>query len=152
MANYYGSARTNYFRVKDMAAFDKALENVPDIEVVRENIPPYSAEGIVPEGFDFGGVGVLVSDGDCGGFPSQFYDDENDVDVELDLGTLIAEHLQDGEVAILMECGAEKLRYVVGWAEAINNKGERKFIQLGDIYDLAKELTDRPKDITKAEY
>ena len=152
MANYYGSARTNYFKVKDMAAFDNALENVPDIEVVRENTPPYNAEGIVPEGFDYGGVGVLVSDGDSGGFPSQFYDDENDVDVEIDLGTLIAEHLQDGEVAILMECGAEKLRYVVGWAEAINSKGERKFIQLGDIYDIAKTLTDRPGDITKAEY
>jgi len=152
MANYYGSARTNYFKVKDMEAFDKALENVPDIEVVRENIPPYSAEGIVPEGFDFGGVGVLVSDGDCGGFPSFGFDEETGDDFDIDLGELIADHLADGEVAILMECGAEKLRYVVGWAEAINNKRERRFIQLGDIYDMAKTLTDRPEDITKAEY
>ncbi len=152
MANYYGSARTNYFKVKDMEAFDTALENVPDITVVRENIPPYNTDGIVPEGFEYGGVGILVSDGDCGGFPSFTYDDETGEDSELDLGELIAEHLADGEVAILMECGAEKLRYVVGWAEAINNKGERKFIQLGDIYDLAEELTDKPENITKAEY
>jgi len=152
MANYYGSARTNYFKVKDEQEFLDALEDVPDIEVVRENIPPHCPDGIVPDDFDFGGYGILVSDGDCGGFPSMYMDTETSEDKELDLGGLIAEHLQDGEVAVLMECGAEKLRYVIGWAEAINSKGERESISLYDIYGLARKLTDRPTDITKAEY
>ena len=152
MANFYASARTNYFKVKDNEAFLNALENIPDIEVCRQHIPPYNAEGIVPKDFDYGGYAILVADGDYGGFPSQFYDDENDVEIEIDLADLIAEHLVDGEVAILMECGAEKLRYVTGWAEAINSKGERMSISLNDIYDIAASLTTSAKEITRCEY
>ncbi len=152
MANFYGSARTNYFKVKDKEVFLKALEHVPDIEVVNENTPPYSSEGVVPDDFDFGGMGILVSEGDCGCFPSWGYDGDNDEELEFDLPILVSEHLVDGEVAIFMECGAEKLRYVTGWAQAINNKAETKFISLTDIYSVAKELTNRPDDITHAEY
>jgi hypothetical protein len=48
-----------------------------------------------------------------------------------------------------MGAGAEKLRYINGWAEAYNNKGEKRAITLGDIYKLAEELGS---EITRAEY
>jgi hypothetical protein len=48
-----------------------------------------------------------------------------------------------------MGAGAEKLRYINGWAEAYNNKGEKRVINLGDIYKLAEELGS---EITRAEY
>jgi len=146
MANFYGTARTNYFKVKDQLAFYKAIENISDIEVVRQN----PIRGEVPEGHDFGGYAILVSDGDNGGFPSSGWDEANEVEVEFDLVYIVAEHLADGEVAIFMESGAEKMRYVDGYATAINNKLERRDISLNDIYDVAKELTT--SNITRAEY
>jgi hypothetical protein len=61
----------------------------------------------------------------------------------------LALHLADEEVAVLQEVGAENLRFVNGYAIAVNNKGERRDISLENIYDLAKELGS---NITKAEY
>lgn len=46
-----------------------------------------------------------------GGLPSNRYDEETDGYVDIDLAKELAEHLAEGQVAILMECGAEKLRY-----------------------------------------
>ena len=48
-----------------------------------------------------------------------------------------------------MEAGSEKLRYIVGYAEAINSRGERASIGLNDIYKLAENLGS---SITVAEY
>lgn len=137
MANYYGSARSNYFKVKDEAAFLAALEDVPDIEI----------HGVNEKGFC-----ILVNGGDYGGWPTMGWDDEEEDDFEIDLPVLVSEHLLDDEVAIFMESGAEKLRYIVGYAEAINNKGERKTISLMDIYDIAKGMTSKPENVTQAEY
>lgn len=137
MANYIGSARTNYFNVKSLSKFNEALLEVPDIELVFN---------------DDDQVGIIVSDGDSGTFPSFIWDDDKEDDVELDLAGLVSEHLVEGEVAIFMEVGAEKLRYVSGYAEAINSKGERKSISLNNIYDLAAGLTDSPKPITLCEF
>ena len=137
MANYYGSARSNYFKVKDPVAFEEALFNVPDIEI----------QGSIEKGFC-----VLVSGGDAGGWPSMGWDDETEEEFDIDVPQIVSEHLVDGEVAIFEEAGAEKLRYLVGYAEAINSKGERRAVSLNDIFKLAAELTDRPEDITPAEY
>ena len=48
-----------------------------------------------------------------------------------------------------MEAGHEKLRYISGYAEAINAKGERRTVSLSDIYGLARELGS---NITEATY
>jgi len=52
----------------------------------------------------------------------------------------IAELLVDGEVAIFYEIGNEKLRYLTGYAVAVNNKGERREVSLYSIEEIAKEL------------
>lgn len=64
----------------------------------------------------------------------------------------LAEHLQDDSVAVLMEAGAEKLRYVAGWAAAVNAKGEVVEIGLHAIYDMAKQKFGDDVEITVAEY
>lgn len=53
------------------------------------------------------------------------------------------------DVAVFMQAGAEKLRYVSGWAVAINAKKERVEIDLHEIYNRAKDLG---KHITEAIY
>jgi hypothetical protein len=48
-----------------------------------------------------------------------------------------------------MESGAEKLRYIAGYAVAYNSKGETVSLNLDDIYDKAKSLGT---NITTATY
>ena len=138
MANYYSSARTNYFRVKDADAFNKWIEQFSGLETIV-----HETEGT---------VGVLFDDGvpNCRWETEKFADgNEQEVDVEVDFMDELAEHLADDEVAVLQEAGAEKMRFINGYAIAINNKKETKQINLDDIYALAKELG---KNITRAEY
>jgi hypothetical protein len=138
MATYFSTARTNYFRVKDVDAFNKWIEQFSGLETIVQE-----AQGT---------VGILFDDG----VPNERWEtekdadgNEHDVDVEVDFMEELALHLADNEVAILQESGAEKLRYVNGYSIAVNNKGERREISINNIYDLAKELGT---NITRAEY
>ena len=140
MADWYGHARSNYFRVKDLDAFKAKMEQV-GLEVVgRRQDDSVEADGR---------VAVLSTNDDKGGWPSGYYDDDADEDVEVDVVELIAEHLADDEVAVFMECGAEKLRYLTGNATAVNNKGEMRQVWLDQIYPLAAELGT---NVTHASY
>lgn len=139
MANYIATCRSNYFKVKDPETFLAAMELIPNIVVDSDNND---------ETFY-----ILGDDPDGAGWPNWIYDDETGEETEVDLFATVANHLQDGEVAVFMEAGAEKQRYVIGCAVAVNSKGECRTIHLHDIYDIAKaELTDNPTKVTVAEY
>ena len=128
MANFNGTARSNYFKVKDVEAFKAWVETIPDLVC-------WEREGL---------YAIRSEDFDTGCWPSTRYDDE---DEDLNLTGELAEHLAEGEVAVLMEAGAEKLRYISGWAVAVNHKGEEVSISLYNIYDLAeKTFGVRPTD------
>lgn len=133
MANYYAAARTNYFWVKDDEAFEDAMQEIPSIEVIKEEDGSYC---------------ILGDDPDGGGWPTFSYD-EDDNETEIDLVEIVSQHLKDEHVAVFMESGSEKLRYVTGYAEAINNKGDRETISLVDIYGMARKLGS---EVTTAEY
>jgi hypothetical protein len=141
MANYYGIGRTNYFRVKDEAAFREAVEGLSGMTLrTRSESDLFMLMDDNPDG---GGWCVLPKGADG----------EADLDAEyVDIADFLAAHLADGEVAIVMESGHEKYRYVTGWAIAVNSRGERKCVSIDDIYILARDLTDRPNDITTATY
>jgi len=138
MANYYASCRTNYFEVKDSEKFLEAMDNIP---------------GIVVDTDDGHLFYILGDDPDGAGWPAWGYDEEMGNEYEIDLPVIVSEHLADDSVAIFMEVGSEKLRFIIGWALAVNNKGETRLINLSDIYDIAKaELTNKPDRVTVAEY
>jgi len=126
MAQWIGHARTNYFGVKDEAAFRAAFVTV-EVEIVE-------IRGM--DGMRF----ALLGNDEYGGFPSMRYVDDEDELVDIDVTGMLIEHLADGEVAVLQEVGAEKLRYLTGAAWAVNNKGERVDVSIDDIYELAKGL------------
>lgn len=142
MANWYGTARTNYFRVRDVDAFKATLALVhPDIKVV-DGDPPSNPAGSVAlietlgEGWP-SPCDSYVDDGDgacddCG-TPGEHPD-------EYDILDLIAEHLVEGDVAVTIVAGAERTRYVTGRAVAINSAGDRRVVSLDDIYPLAAQL------------
>jgi len=131
MANYYESARTNYFRVKDADAFKAWLGTINGVELITD---------------DKGRFGVLFNED---GVPSSRYNDTTEDWDDFDFMEELAPHLADDSVAVLMGAGAEKLRYVQGYAVAINNKGEVRSLNLDAIYGMAKELGS---EITEAQY
>jgi hypothetical protein len=148
MATYTSSARTNYFRVKDVDAFNKWIKQFSGLETIVQE-----RQGTVGILFDDGVPtyrwGTEPIEGDeidltLPSLPTRMADE-----VEIDFMEELALHLADEEVAVLQEVGAENLRFVNGYAIAVNNKGERRDISLENIYDLAKELGS---NITKAEY
>lgn len=144
MSNWNGNARTNAFRVKNLDAFKAALSTAV-------------GDGIKLEDGKLEGTVILLSNTDDGDFPRwQINHNEGDPafdDVEFNVLRFIAEHLQEGEVAVAMCAGSERQRYVSGWAGAINHKSESVSIVLDDIYQLAVDkLSASPAHLTAATY
>ncbi len=138
MANYIAQWRSNHFCVKDTDAFEKEMSGIPGVYAEKEEDGRF--------------VLSCSSDDDTGSMPQYRYGNKDeDEEEEIDFPAIIASHLLNGEVAILMEVGYEKLRYLVGEAIAVNSKGETRHVSLNDIYERAKELTARA-EITMAEY
>lgn len=131
MANWFGTARSNYFMVKDLAAFQAMVESeIPDVDVVVSD---------QSDGPRAGKVCLLASaDSDNGDFPTTRFDDELEEDVEIHFPTMISPHLVEGEVVVLMTIGAEKQRYLTGYSVAFDHTGTEVRVDIGDIYDKAR--------------
>jgi hypothetical protein len=132
MANWYGTARSNYFRVKDEQAFRAAFANL-EVEIATD------AEGRF----------ALLCGTELGSWPSWIPGDDNESDTEIDVFEMVAEHLVDGDVAVLMEVGAEKMRYVTGYAVAVNSRNDQRVVSLDSIYTVALELGE---NVSQAAY
>ena len=135
MANYYENARTNYFTVKDEAKFNEFLCSLSGLDSYKDK------EGRHAIFFDYES-----------GVPFSKYNEETKDYDDVDFLAELSQHLADGSIAIVMGAGAEKLRYITGYAEAINSKGERVSINIDSIYDLAKQKFDKDAEITPAQY
>lgn len=78
------------------------------------------------------------------------YIDNNETEHEFDFTEKILKHLLPDQVAVFVEIGSEKLRYLIREVFAVNSKGEVINISLNDIYDkIQKEWGITP---TTAEY
>ena len=123
MANWYGSSRSNYFRVKNPTEFNAWAD-----EMNLTVWPKDDHFAIAPDAYS-----------DDGDWPSQrFNEDSNDYE-EIDIPAQLAPLLADGEVAVLQSVGAEKLRYLTGWAIAVHSSGETERVSIDDIYKMASE-------------
>lgn len=142
MANFYGTARTNYFKVKDSAKFLAWLETLSSVE---------SLQHITVKGETLFGFASVCYDSGC--FPTVRYDEETGDGIEIWWAEELSAHLADGEVAVMIEAGAEKLRYISGWARAIHSSGDEVFVNLDDICSKAYEVFRVPLGtIRTAEY
>lgn len=144
--NYYGKARTNYFLVKNADAFQAWAKTLPGVTLVTQN--DEKDEAITPN-TRF----ALLSD-ECDGWPSYRVadDDTSKIDEEVDIIDDIIPFLAENEVAIFMETGHEGMRYLVGTATAVNDKGEVRQISLSNIYEMAKTLVPAGTEVTEATY
>jgi len=132
MANYIAQGRTNYFAVKDADAF---LEDIAKCNVQVIKSETESGETL----FGF----MDNEDGD--GLDTWYAwsgDGIDDNDTEWTWGEFFQKHLADGWVAVILNIGSEKYRYLNGEATAYNNKGEDKFISINDFVDHFSGLGD----------
>lgn len=131
MANWYGTSRSNYFKVENEEAFREWAER-RDLEVLEN---PSGLFGVAPSSMS-----------EDGSWPSYDYDEDCEIDFQAEL----IEHLAEGQVAIIMTIGAEKLRYLTGYSVALAWDGRRISIDIADIYDKVEvEFGLQP---TAAEY
>lgn len=128
MADYYGRGRTNIFKVKDISALKTALAGA---EFTVEERPDRGADA----------VSITVSENDGAGSWGQLvYTGGDDADpTELSVPDIIAEHLQDGQVAVFVHAGAEELRYLSAYSIAVHADGRQVRVDLDDIYQRAAE-------------
>lgn len=129
MANYEEQTRSNYFKVKDVEKFKELLDE-------------HYLTFIQLKGTDL--VGFLAEDG----LPAW----DRETDEEIDFMDLVSKHLVKGDVAIIIGNGFEKMRYLTGFAAAVNSRGTAVYISVEDIYKKAEKLTKTPKNITRCEY
>ena len=108
MANWYGTSRSNYFKVKDEEAFREWADS-RDLEVLEK---PHGLFGVAPSSMS-----------EDGSWPSYYYDEDREEEYEIDFQAELIEHLAEGQVAILMTIGAEKLRYLTGYSVALPGMG-----------------------------
>lgn len=136
MANFYGTARSNYFRVKVEADFLGWVESVSGLGSWCKDV----------DGVKY--YAIYSDDGDSGCWPSWITDADGD-DVEIDIPDALSKLLMEDEIVVLMEAGAEKLRYISGYAQAFNHTGECVGVSLDDIYAIAKaKFGGEPTDAT----
>jgi hypothetical protein len=129
MANYYAAARSNSFRVKDIEDLRDYMHPEVEIRVDSEE------ENRV----------TLLVEAEAG-WPGCVFDEETGDDIDWDVESAVAPHLVDGEWCVIREVGNEKLRYLIGYTLAFNNKGDSFTVNLDDIY---KQL---PEGVTSCEY
>jgi hypothetical protein len=141
MANYNATARSNYFAVKDEMTFRQWAEFV-GLKVLEPDQRDKPADGIQR-------FAITPGYGDDCGWPSSRFNEETEDDDDVDVSGELAAYLKDGEVAVLMEVGNEKLRYLCGYATPVNSAGETVSMSLEGIYTLARKLGP---NVTHAEY
>jgi hypothetical protein len=134
MANYCATARSNYFRVKDAAAFEAWCD---------ERFLDYWQD-TARERYAISASGEYAS----GSWP--WYD--HSTDAEIDIAAELVPHLHPKDVAVLIEVGSEKLRYLIGQAVAVHASGRIDRVSLDDIYDRAMQGVEDGVTVTEATY
>ena len=135
MANYMALVRSNYIKVKDVSAW-KAFCKRWGLTPIEDS---QKRQGFTGEELEDG----LRTD--------YVLDQETGEEKEADFFKEISQELASGQVAIIIQIGWEKMRYLTGWAWAINSKGVNKRSDLSDIYKVAEKMA-HSGEITLAEY
>lgn len=125
MANYEATARSNYFKVVNEKKF-------------REYCRRWNFE-VIERGRGRGKLLGFVVRAESG-LPTSYYDEEKGEDIDGYPLNELAEHLAPGHVAVFMEVGHEKARFMNGYACAINSAGETADLELHEIVERARHL------------
>lgn len=109
----YGTARTNYFKVKDLQKFTKGC---------------YRREAKILKSDSHPGCVAVYSTNEYGMWSNRH-----------GMIDFITKNLADKEVCVMQEIGNEGLRFMWGISFAFDNTGNIVTIDTQDIYQLAKQ-------------
>ena len=135
MANYFAQARTNYFKVKDPEAFIAHMNHY-NVTVIARTLE--SGESL---------YGFIDDNADGAGLDWSSWDERTDEETDIPWVPILASHLAEGHVAIVMEVGWEAYRWLNGYAFAVNHLGEAVEVNLMDIYERAKTLGPHIREV-----
>lgn len=143
MADYNGTVRTNYFRIKDENAFRELMERVyPGIHVF-EKLDPCGHKL-----FGFGSYEAIA------GVKLAAIDEDPDAQESAydEFIRCLQECIADDDAIIMIEAGHEKLNYVAGKAEIITATDYRYADITHVAVDIATEMLANPNWETCCEY
>lgn len=120
--SYMAKTRSNYFHVKDPAAFEQFCHQL-ELKLIHSG----DKLGFVVDSIE-GGIAMISCD------------EETGEPVDIDFMELLAEHLVEGQVAVVIEIGSDKMRSLTGRALAVNSQCMQRMVDLIQIYDLARTL------------
>jgi hypothetical protein len=141
--NYECTGRTNYFKVKDVDAFQKWVSSfggqfiTKTTRVRGKDVEHPNLVGIILDG-----VPDMKANSD---------EDEGDDLIAFDFYEELKGHLKKGQVAIYIESGSEGHRYINGFAVAMCPGKKDLSISIDEIYSLATKKF-RVAGITEATY
>lgn len=166
MANFNGTARSNYVRLRDGISIDDARRVINIFGLVELEVITQDEKGAEQTLF-----GLYSDDPDTGCWPTRLRIDDNineddiahlarcleitaddaekmideivaaDGDYEFSWEDHIMPMVAEGEVFIVMEAGAEKLRYISGYAEAYCRKGKEVGMTALSLYDIYEKAS-----------
>lgn len=146
MADWNGAWRTNYVKIREDRIMDLALF---DIELWTT---PNTGLSAMYSNDEYGGTPTIyLDDDDLGDLPEYLQKHTNQVDDYLSIEDVIHEFLEPDQTIIIMCSGAEKQRYITGYAIAIHSSGASVSVNLQDIYKKAQEAWPG-SNVTEARY
>ena len=132
MAEYYADCRSNYVRAKNPKRFKELLSEY-ELQIIED---------------DQGRIGFISQYAE--GIPRHM-DDEGYTEMWVDDDPRIPKLMAEGEVLVIIEVGRESMRYLRGYATAVNWDGRACHVSLDDIYSVAgANFGNKPS--TEAEY
>lgn len=114
MANWIGSARSNYVQLAEGVTKERLLKALALFSGLRLSF------SLIDDNLT---VGFFGDDSDSGDFPS-FYLGENDEELEFTWEADVMPFIAPDQVLIVMTVGAEKLRYLTGVAAAFVRRAD----------------------------
>ena len=134
--DYACRARTNYFAVRDLQAFEEELQLV------------CGGKNYYLDTKELDGVQVHAVLFATSGFP-QTYFTHGGLEDWVDWCGFFASHLEDDWVAVVMEVEYRGLEEVAGTAYAFNNKMEMDVLALRQIVPIATKLGSKITEVSK---
>ncbi len=137
MANYIPITRTNYF-----------------------HITPGTEDAFIQWAEQYGGTVwrdtegryALSGDNEAAWTRAASVDEDADPDEQIHAADEVATYLAPNEVAVFMEVGYEKLRYLYGQAIAVHADGRQVHVNLHDVYAKARDVFGTDAHMTEATY
>lgn len=127
MANWYGTARTNYVKVQDFEGLKNSLQK---FDITIEKHPLQEA------------YACLIPSTEDGDFPSYVWDEDTDKEVSFSFEDDVMPYIEEDEVLVMQVAGAEKHRYISGYSAAFVRTGsdvESVHVNMNEIYDKAAQ-------------